>query len=147
MTPTETLTTWRAEILADIEGLEPELATARLEQTEAEAEYRRSSDAWAALRDTLVRPFGSMEEMAGELYGRLAEERRKLLRGASRRRGVAMANVKAIEGTLAGRRLALRQVARALEPVQGTKIREIVPRAKKSAVVEFDNIVPAKGVG
>lgn len=141
MTSSATLTAWRAEFAAELEGFERELAAARPEQVEAQAEYQRASNAWAGLRDTLLRSFGSTEEIASELYARLLDERRDMLRAASRRRGAATARIKMLEGSIAGRRLALHQIDRALDGTKPTNVREIAPRPKKPAAVEFDTVV------
>lgn len=141
-TPAATLTAWRAELVVEAEQLEAELATVREAKAEAEAAYNQAADEWRTLLAAACRPFTAFEEMAAELHGRLAEARHDLLRPASSRRGSAMGRLKALEGTLAGRRLAIRQIDRALSGESGKVsplIREKVPK-REPARIDYETI-------
>jgi hypothetical protein len=143
MTPAELMTAWRAEILAEAEELEKEIAATRREFDEADRAYRVETARWDEIRITAARGLNRVwetitEGMSGVLYDRVEFGRDESLLPLSRARGAANARLRSLESQIAGRRLAIRQIDAALAP-RARATAETVPKPKRAAV-EFDTI-------
>jgi len=137
---------WRREIAAELEQFEAELFTARGEVITAERQVEQAKGAYEALALTCTRGLTRFSDgLAGPVWARLQEARRAMLDEISRIRGGLPARVRALEELIAGRRLALAQLDRALSAStdNATPVRLApVPRRQRPPPVEFDVITP-----
>lgn len=151
MTPSETLSTWRAEIAAELDQLEGEMTSARDEFEAADRAYRAEAARWSAISATAARGLGridgAVEGMACPLYDRVECGRDEALRPLSLARGRANARAKGIESSIAGRRLALRQIDDALSADRVTPLRPEVAKRPKARPIDFDTIITPREVG
>jgi hypothetical protein len=116
VTAADQLTTWRAEIAAEIEQLEAELKPLAGELADAERRIEGLNADHLELEDRCAFALGPYSEgLAGTLWGRVKDARFDVSREATRIRGNLPGRIKAIEESIAGRRLALVHIDRALE--------------------------------
>jgi hypothetical protein len=141
MAPAELLQEWRAELLQEQTEFEQELAQARKECHEVEAKVTAIRGQLVDLLRLSERGLSSFEPMSAPLYRRVQEARFDALRAISNARGGLMIRIKSLQERIAGRRLAINQIDRALD---SAKVKQLRPAPdslyRKPKPVEFDNI-------
>jgi len=138
MTPAEQLTAWRTEIEQELGQLEGERDQVRAELADAERQVASLRAAHASLVETCERGVGlASEGLATPLWGRLTDADGELRQQIGRLRGSLPARLKALESVIEGRRLALLQIARALEPEQPRHVPEVVKRPAPAPPYRF----------
>lgn len=130
-----------AEITAELEALDAELAAARAKLTTAESVYRAARAEADALQALVTR--GATDRVSGPLYVRLQQARDDLLRPAEGPRGTGRALIRNLEQRRESHLESLAQIKAALSGDRAGPVR-LAPAPKRVApVIEFDNVEPA----
>lgn len=142
MTLAEQLTTWRAEYTQELAQFEAERESLRAELADAEREVERLKAEYHELEGACRRGLGPFAEgLAACIWVRLQDARQEMLQQVSRVRGNLPGRIKTLDERIAGRRLALAQLARSLEPLQPRHVPEVVKRPAAAPVSPYRLVV------
>jgi hypothetical protein len=129
VSPAEQLAAWRTEIAAELAQLESELPPAREQLADAERQVVRLKADQTALEAAVARGEGPFTEgIDGAIWGRLRDARLVMEQQILGIRGALPARLKTLQERIAGRRLGLAQLDRALQPEPSRHVPEVVRR-------------------
>jgi hypothetical protein len=143
MTPGDTFTAWRAELVTERENLESLLAAATTAFDAAELALQTAKAECAELLAYATSPLQPGEAIESPLRRRLLDANNPQTK-ASGARARAAATVAAIRAELASVRASITQIDRALrgEQIGAMHRPEVIPQ-RQAPIIDFDNIVPA----
>jgi hypothetical protein len=137
MTPREQLEAWQAELAAELGDLETQASQAQQDLEAAQASLTAAA-AGANELATLL-DAAQVGGTPGCLLTRLDGVRDEALRPHVDARGTAHARLKGLRSLIEGRRAALEQIRRALEPQEPQHRSEVIKR--RPPTVEYDPVI------